>query len=152
MSAMDVADAQAACVIDDHYLGNNWTDVNFTASLTTDHGLGFVLKSAASEVLGFALYSTVLDEASLLNFGIAVTHRRKGLGLKLLKESLQALLERGVTGVHLEVRESNDAARMLYESVGFIEMGLRKNYYPTIDGHEHAVLMSILWLETTEYC
>ncbi|RRA28422.1 ribosomal-protein-alanine N-acetyltransferase, partial [Cronobacter sakazakii] len=43
----------------------------------------------------------------------------------------------------LEVRASNHAARALYESLGFNEATIRRNYYPTSDGREDAIIMAL---------
>ena len=43
----------------------------------------------------------------------------------------------------IEVRESNERAIRLYETSGFVRVGLRKNYYRTAEGREHAVLMTL---------
>ena len=44
----------------------------------------------------------------------------------------------------LEVRESNQTARQLYDKLGFNEVTLRKNYYPTSTGErENAIVMAL---------
>lgn len=44
--------------------------------------------------------------------------------------------------VLLEVRESNTAAIALYESSGFHELGVRRDYYPADDGREDAIILA----------
>ena len=63
--------------------------------------------------------------------------RRKGLGQQLLDALLAAARETS-SSVFLEVRESNGAARSLYEKAGFQQTGLRKSYYK--DPAENAIL------------
>ena len=65
--------------------------------------------------------------------------RRRGLGSRLLSEFLDCVRARGATEVYLEVRESNLAARKLYEKWGFVEAGRRKAYYQ--DPPEDALLL-----------
>jgi len=43
----------------------------------------------------------------------------------------------------LEVRPSNAAAIHLYESAGFIRMGLRKDYYRASSGREDALVLAL---------
>lgn len=82
----------------------------------------------------FFATSDAAGEREILNVAVDSTYRRQGLGERLL----QAELERG--GVHfLEVRESNLAARKLYEKKGFREMAVRKGYYQSPP--ENAILM-----------
>ncbi|HWQ53818.1 MAG TPA: ribosomal protein S18-alanine N-acetyltransferase [Bryobacteraceae bacterium] len=77
------------------------------------------------------------DESELLNLAVDPGHRRKGLGTALLQD----LRQRHPGAVFLEVRESNSAARMLYKSFGFRDLGRRPGYYQ--DPPEAAVVMGI---------
>ena len=55
--------------------------------------------------------------------------RRQGVARALIEALVSALRERGSKQLTLEVRASNGPARQLYESLGFLQVGLRKNYY-----------------------
>jgi ribosomal-protein-alanine N-acetyltransferase len=147
LRALVQGDVESVCLIDDAYQGNGWTSPQVSDTLAANGGQGFGLRAPGGAILAFALYSVVLDEASLLNFGVAAASRREGLGKRLMFASLEALSRQGVSSVHLEVRASNVAARKLYESAGFVDAGVRRNYYPTLEGQEDAIIMSILWLE-----
>ncbi len=68
-------------------------------------------------------------EWQIENVAIMGTARRRGLGSRLLGEFLDLVRSRCGTDVYLEVRESNRAARALYEKWGFLETGIRKSYY-----------------------
>lgn len=95
----------------------------------------------ANQVVGFCILQPVLDEANLLLMAIDPSQQGKGLGYKLLDESIQQLKNNPIQ-IFLEVRESNTAAIDLYEKIGFHQIDLRKNYYPNPDGsREHAVIM-----------
>ncbi|TDR71067.1 ribosomal protein S18-alanine N-acetyltransferase [Paludibacterium purpuratum] len=94
-------------------------------------------------VCGQAFAMLVLNEAEILNIAIDPTHQGQGWGRQLLDELLTQLRQFGAHRVFLEVRESNRAARSLYQHRGFVETGLRKHYYPTATGREHAILMEI---------
>ncbi|WP_343622217.1 ribosomal protein S18-alanine N-acetyltransferase [Acinetobacter proteolyticus] len=95
----------------------------------------------ANQVVGFCILQPVLDEANLLLMAIDPSQQGKGLGYKLLDESIQQLKNNPIQ-IFLEVRESNTAAIGLYEKIGFHQIDLRKNYYPNPDGsREHAVIM-----------
>ena len=93
---------------------------------------------------GFAAFSQVLDEATLLNLAVAPGHRGEGLGRRLLAEGCRVLAKNGVRRVLLEVRESNTPARQLYEALAFSLDGRRPNYYPGATGEprEAAIIMS----------
>ncbi len=65
------------------------------------------------------------------------------LGRELLEHVIDEVEKRGVVTLWLEVRASNAAAIALYESVGFNEATIRRNYYPTVDGREDAIIMAL---------
>jgi ribosomal-protein-alanine N-acetyltransferase len=80
-------------------------------------------------VVGFIVGRQVEDEWEIENIAVTGTARRHGLGSRLVGELLDLARSRGGKSVFLEVRESNRAARSLYEKWGFLEVGRRKTYY-----------------------
>ncbi|EHK89512.1 ribosomal protein S18-alanine N-acetyltransferase [Aggregatibacter actinomycetemcomitans] len=96
-----------------------------------------------SRIDGFAICQTVLDEATLFNIAVDPQQQGLGLGRRLLSELMTQLKQKGVLTLWLEVRESNQKARELYDSLGFNAVDIRKNYYPTADGkRENALVMA----------
>ena len=89
-------------------------------------------------IVGFAV-SRRLDEGEreLLNLAVDPEFRRRGIGRRLVA----AVATEEPEVVWLEVRESNEAARKLYISLGFREAGRRREYYP--DSCEGAIVMNI---------
>jgi len=79
--------------------------------------------------LGFLVAQHLTPEWELENIVVASAARRKGLGKRLLDAWLTAARETNSSSVFLEVRESNAAARSLYEKAGFEPTGRRKSYY-----------------------
>jgi [ribosomal protein S18]-alanine N-acetyltransferase len=92
----------------------------------------------AGRVQGFLVARHVASEWELENIVVAPLARRKGLGQQLLDALLVAARETNSSSVFLEVRESNAAARCLYEKAAFEQTGRRKSYYT--DPVEDAVL------------
>lgn len=92
------------------------------------------------EVVGFAGMQQVLDEGYITNIAVAESCRRKGLGRAMLGALIDHCRESGASFLTLEVRQSNAPAIALYESMGFLPEGRRKNFYrqPT----EDAILMT----------
>ena len=66
-----------------------------------------------------------------------------GWGRELLEHLTRELETRDVFTLWLEVRASNVAAIALYESLGFNEATIRRNYYPTAEGREDAIIMAL---------
>jgi ribosomal-protein-alanine N-acetyltransferase len=95
------------------------------------------------ERVGFVIVSRVLDEAHLLNIVLDASWRARGIAREVLTMLQEELIQQGLSLLYLEVRESNTAARRLYEKLGFRISGFRERYYRTRDGgREDAVLMS----------
>ena len=95
------------------------------------------------EMAAFAVTQVVLDEATLFNIAVDPAYQRKGLGRQLLEHLISELEKREVFTLWLEVRASNIAAIALYESLGFNEATIRRNYYPTKEGREDAIIMAL---------
>jgi ribosomal-protein-alanine N-acetyltransferase len=87
---------------------------------------------------GFLVGGRVDAEWEIENVVIAGAARRRGLGTRLIGEFLSHARSQGAQSVYLEVRESNRAARLLYEKWAFLESGRRKGYYR--DPEEDAVV------------
>lgn len=92
------------------------------------HRTALVVEQTGS-VVGFIVGRQVADEWEIENIAVTGAARRCGLGSRLVGELLDQVRSRGGKTVFLEVRESNRAARALYEKWAFIEVGRRKAYY-----------------------
>ena len=87
------------------------------------------------EFSGFLMAFHVLDECHLLDIATEEKFRRRGIGAALIRELMKRAGEKDGSVIYLEVREKNQAARGLYEKLGFAPVGKRKDYYkyPTDD-------------------
>ncbi len=83
----------------------------------------------SDQIAGYVCAQTAGEEAEILIFGVDPEHRRRGVGRALMLELGVALKALGCRTVFLEVRRENRAALSLYLSAGFVETGVRKNYY-----------------------
>ena len=82
-----------------------------------------------ASVLGFIVARFSVDESELENIAVSASSRRKGIALQLVNALASAAGERQMSRIFLEVRESNYAARALYEKCGFTVHGCRRSYY-----------------------
>ncbi|WP_294963723.1 ribosomal protein S18-alanine N-acetyltransferase [uncultured Gilliamella sp.] len=103
--------------------------------------------SVNQQIVGFCICQQVADEANLFNIAIHPQFRQQGLAKALLNELIDRLITinspNAPATLWLEVRESNQAAIKLYHSLGFNEITIRKNYYPTVEGNtENAIIMA----------
>ncbi|MCK7543847.1 ribosomal protein S18-alanine N-acetyltransferase [Marinobacter bryozoorum] len=97
----------------------------------------------AGRLEGYAVLATLFDEAHLLNLCTRPASRGLGYGRRLLRELLMDGARRGLQRLVLEVRVSNQPARHLYQSEGFVVVGKRPGYYPDGAGREDAVVMAL---------
>ena len=116
-----------------------WTPGNFADSLQA--GYSMWVHEAEGEVIGYYALMAAAGEAHLLNLTIAPMWRRHGLGRDLLDHSLARACDHKAGSVFLEVRSSNTAAIALYRSSGFVDLAVRRGYYPSRDGREDALIM-----------
>ena len=86
----------------------------------------FTVSIRDGAVAGFLVWRRLAeDECELLNLVVAPPFRRQGVARQLLER----LLNLGGNRVFLEVRESNQAGRIFYKSMGFQEVSTRYQYY-----------------------
>ncbi|EXB49492.1 MULTISPECIES: ribosomal protein S18-alanine N-acetyltransferase [Acinetobacter] len=132
------SDLESVAAIERLVQTHPWNKQQFQESLASYQ---CTVYEQANQVVGFCILQPVLDEANLLLMAIHPSQQGKGLGYKLLDQSIQQLKNNPIQ-IFLEVRESNTAAIRLYEKTGFHQIDVRKNYYPNPDGsREHAVIM-----------
>ena len=107
-----------------------WSAGSFRSLLSTPLAFFTLATDAATEeVLGYVIALRAIDDAEIANLAVAPERRGRGLGALLLDHAMEAVAARGVSRVYLEVRSSNAAARALYASRGFSEIGIRRQYY-----------------------
>lgn len=138
---MHEADLDAVMKIEPTVYSHPWTRGNFNDSLKSRHNAWVLTQQ--DEIVAYALMMIVLDEAHLLNISVAKRYQKQGLGRMLLTHMIDQARELNTLNMFLEVRVSNIAAITLYEDIGFVEMSIRRGYYPATKGREDAVLMGL---------
>lgn len=119
--------------------GEAWTRSQ-CAGILPMSGVSLVLaRDEGGEVLGFALYRTILDDSELLLLAVTPTAQGKGVGWKLLSHFVEDAKKNGANRIHLEVRDGNPAVRM-YEAAGFAQLNRRRHYYRGHDGTQYDAL------------
>jgi len=91
---------------------------------------------------GYGVMSSGAGEAHVLNLCVAEKFQRRGLAREILSLLLDEADKLEVRDVFLEARPSNIGAITLYEQMGFNQVGLRKDYYPAVDGREDAIIFA----------
>ena len=103
----------------------------------------YVLFSENNEIVGFTAILETPPDAEIHNLFICNELRGRGVGKILLKQAIQ-MMSAAVENLYLEVREDNNIAIALYKSLGFEEIGVRKNYYRKGSIASNAIIMHLL--------
>ena len=124
-------DLEAVSAIETASFSDPWSVNDFRQVMSSPQSIFLVQEDEKDDRIlnGYAIAMFVEDEAEVLNIAVAPGKRGFGSGHVLLHTMIYALSENGVKAVFLEVRESNTAARSLYERAGFVEISKRKKYY-----------------------
>jgi ribosomal-protein-alanine N-acetyltransferase len=146
---MQVADVAEVLGLERQVYAMPWTEGNFIDSLAAGYQ-AFVLRKASStrdapaDLLGYFLAMKGFDEMHLLNLSVAPEQQGRGLARLMLDALCAICREQSCPQLWLEVRLGNQRAREVYRRYGFAETGLRRAYYPVLQGpREDAVLMSL---------
>lgn len=132
-TAYDLADVMA--VMKHAFLpafGEAWTAAQCSGILGMP-GTELLIARVDDSPAGFALTRSILDEAELLLLAVHPDFARHGIGRGLLLSAMDAARDLGVSTMNLEVRADNPAVA-LYDSVGFLQVGIRRGYYRGNDG------------------
>ncbi|KZX59614.1 hypothetical protein A3709_15145 [Halioglobus sp. HI00S01] len=139
------ADVAVAAGIDALVSDQPWQPDSLSRYFNHESHCHALVLEQSGDVWGFLIYALVLDEASVDNVAVLPEAQGMGYGRLLLDTALQQMQALGAVRCMLEVRESNVAARGLYEKRGFQLDGRRRDYYKTAEGREDALLMSRRW-------
>lgn len=134
-----VSDAAAVAALHNACLkGTPWSENLYKAEFS-DNSKHYLIAEINGEIVGFAGFAQILDEAHIMNVAVSLAVRRQGVATMLLEKLLYKAAKLGATVATLEVRVSNKPAVALYEKSGFASLGVRPCYY---DGGEGAEIMS----------
>jgi len=96
------------------------------------------------EIVSYGIVAMGAGEAHILNLCVSDKYRSRGVGRQMLLLLLERARQAGTTEAFLEVRPTNPLAISLYQSVGFVQVGLRKGYYQAAEGREDALVLKLV--------
>lgn len=138
---MRTSDFKAILAIEDQVYHFPWTARTFHDCMKIGY-LCWVCERV-DEVVGYGILSIGAGEAHVMNICVNPKFQNQGLGRRMMHKLIEVALENRCKNILLEVRPSNPQAIHLYVSMGFSEIGIRKNYYPAKVGREDALMFSI---------
>lgn len=125
---MLIDDLQQVMVIENANFAVPWTEMGFFSFLIRKDAM-FLVAEEGDEIVGYCGLIAVLDEGDITNVAVKQSRQDEGIGKLLVSELIALGRKAGVTTIHLEVRISNEKALSLYQKMGFVQIGVRKNYY-----------------------
>jgi ribosomal-protein-alanine N-acetyltransferase len=109
----------------------SWGADGVRSGLTAPRVAGLLAFDESGEAGGFLLWRALGREAEILTIGAAPSARRRGAASALLATLYNDAAAHGCSAMYLEVDETNEAARALYQKHGFEVVGQRRSYYRT---------------------
>ena len=119
-------DVKKLAEMEKEYFSDAWSEKIVADEVAKERVI--VIKDKA-DIVGYCIFMVAADEGEILRIAVDNAQRKNGYGKKLLSFAIDEMKRQGVISVFLEVRAANSAARALYDSIGFEEIGQRKKYY-----------------------
>jgi len=137
---MRLSDVKNVFAIDKDIYPFPWTEGIFTDCINA--GQLCIVNEIENKIVSYGVVGMIVNEAHILNLSVRRDMQGKRYGRELLVYLLDLVQRSGAERALLEVRESNQIALSLYQSMGFEEIGVRKDYYPAEGGRENAIVLA----------
>ena len=139
MRRLDEKDIAAILAIENESFSSPYNEQQYVFELEDNPCSYLFGYEEKGELKGFIDFWITFESCQLTKIAVAKQARGKHISLELMDFMIDFAMEKGCETIFLEVRESNEVAKNLYESYDFIEINRRQNYYP--DNHETAIVM-----------
>ena len=128
------ADGRGIAQIEAAVFPDPWSQRDITDLVCNEGGMCFVARENGQAV-GYVIGRLIPPECEIYRVAVLPEYRKRGIAYRLLDYAIKTSRGKGLEGAFLEVRASNTPAIALYRAYGFVEAGIRKNYYrlPTED-------------------
>lgn len=136
---MTVNDLDEVLTLEKDLFHSPWKKEDFLFELTQNPFAVYKIIKEKDKIIGYIGYWLKEPYVEIVNVGVAKEYQRQGYGKQLLENCISDSLSHGGNIFTLEVRTGNQPAIALYQSMGFKQVSIRKNYYR--DTNEDAYLM-----------
>lgn len=137
------ADIDEILLIEQSTYSHPWTRGHFLDSIQAGYfASGIQRCDSDKKLIAYAIAMVAVDELQILNLTVSPAFQGQGHGYAMLKHLGEFCRTARLRSIWLEVRAGNKVAQSLYEKFGFLMVGTRPRYYPSIQGQrEDATLM-----------
>jgi ribosomal-protein-alanine N-acetyltransferase len=142
------SDIEAVSKIEKQSFITFWNTQAYVTELSNANAL-YLVATLNDRVVGYGGLWVIMDEAHITTIAVEAGLRGNKIGERLLAEMLKRAQKRGATRSTLEVRETNEPAKRLYQKYGYIWVAIRKAYYS--DNNENAEILWINDMTTSEW-
>lgn len=136
---MGLEDLMQVIIIENKCFSDPWSENLFMQEILVSEYAHFYVLTVEDRVMGYGGVWVFLDESHVVNIAVDPQEQGKGYGRALMEQLISYSMSHGYVNMTLEVREHNESAIALYESMGFEVKGRRPKYY-VADG-EDALIM-----------
>lgn len=137
---MNKKDLDEIHAIETKSFSDPWSKYSMETMLEENNQAHCIVGTFGGEIVGYAFTWIVVDEMHIGDIAVKEDFRNQRVGTKVLKSLLETAKNRGCTVCWLEVRQSNNVARQLYDRFGFVQVAVRKKYYS--DNGENALILA----------
>ena len=137
--SMEEKDLDQIMIIELESFTTPWTKESFKLEITDNKLAKYFIAEIDNKVVGYGGIWLILDEGHITNIAVGKDYRGQGVGNEIIEALIVYCKIKQIRNMTLEVRESNIVAQNLYKKYGFLDCGIRPNYYA--DDHEDAVIM-----------
>ncbi len=125
---MKVSDTEQVEMIEKQIFSIPWSQKSFEDACQSNDNI-YLVCEMNGQIAGYCGLWTVLGEGNITNMAVSGGFRRLGIAETLMKEMEKRGMSKNVVTYFLEVRKSNEAAVNLYKKMGYVQIGVRKNFY-----------------------
>jgi ribosomal-protein-alanine N-acetyltransferase len=116
-----------------------WKREYFEVEIGAPFRFNLVARDERGDLSGYVFCAFAGGEVHINKIAVAPAMRRRGLATRLMDEVFVYARTLRAEEIYLEVRVSNEAARLFYERLGFVTAGRRPRYY--VDGEDALVMV-----------
>ena len=136
------ADAKKIAEAEGIIFPDPWSERDVVDTICASGAMCYVALSDTGELRAYIIGRKIVPEGEIYRIATLPEYRRRGVASRLLSYAVKTERGKGLETLFLEVREKNIAARSLYKSMGFREIGIRKNYYSLPTDNARVMLLS----------
>jgi ribosomal-protein-alanine N-acetyltransferase len=125
---MEEQDIQQVYVIEQASFSLPWSEQDFMDSLRREDTI-YLVACEEEKIVGYCGLWNIVGEGNINNVAVCEAYRGQQIGFMMLTKLMEIGDEENIEAYTLEVRKSNRYAIRLYQKLGFLEEGIRKNFY-----------------------